>query len=114
MLTATEPELAALALESADIADCFPAGVLSGAEHSISKSTPRPFRMMLERLGASPEKTLVFEDALYAVRTAVGLGHPVAAVYDPSEPRQEELARTADWYCRDWTEFPLEVLVSEA
>ena len=114
VLTATEPELAALALESVGVADRFAAGVLSGAEHSISKSTPLPFRMMQEKLGAPPERTLVFEDALYAVRTAVSLGHPVAAVYDASEPRQEELARVADWYCRDWTEFPLEIFAEGA
>ena len=41
--------------------------------------------------------------------TAARLGHPVAAVRDASEPRQNELAAVADWYCREWTEFPLEI-----
>ena len=110
VLTATEPELAALALRSTGLAEYFPVGgVLSGAEHNLSKSTPRPFVMMRERLGTVPERTIVFEDALYAARTAARLGHPVAAVRDASEPRQNELAAVADWYCREWTEFPLEI-----
>ena len=109
VLTATEPDLAAIALRHAGLIDFFPAGIISGAEHLVSKSTPRPFEMMRERLNAPAERTIVFEDALYAARAAARLGHPVAAVYDASEPRQNELAAVADWYCSDWTEFPLDI-----
>ncbi len=109
VLTATEPDLAALALESTGLAEYFSGRILSGAEHKISKSTPLPFQMMCEILQSSPENTVVFEDALYAARCAAGTGFAVAAIYDPSEPAQADLAGIANWYCKNWNDFPLTV-----
>lgn len=38
----------------------------------------------------------MFEDALYALKTARADGFPTAAVYDPHEPGQKELRELAD------------------
>ena len=109
VLTATEPFLAELALKNSGLADFFTVPLLSGAEHNLSKSSPRPFMMMADALGCTPEEIIVFEDALYAAKTAAGAGFAVAAVADDSEPQQAELARTATWYCRNWNDFPLDI-----
>jgi len=34
----------------------------------------------------------------------------LAAVCDPSEKIPEDLQKIADWYCRSWEDFPLQVL----
>ena len=56
----------------------------------------------LERLGTKREKTFVFEDAIYAVRTAKQADFPVVAVYDPSEKQQDSLQKIADVYIKDY------------
>ena len=51
------------------------------------------------RLGGRPERTLVFEDALHAARTAKAAGFLVCGVYDPSAAEdQAELRALSDWY----------------
>lgn len=45
-----------------------------------------------------PYEAVVFEDALYAVKTAKSTGFTVCAVYDFSEKNQEALKQTADFY----------------
>ncbi len=45
-----------------------------------------------------PHEAVVFEDALYAVKTAKAAGFTVCAVYDFSEREQEALRQTADFY----------------
>ena len=49
--------------------------------------------------------SVVFEDALYALRTALEAGFRTAAVFDPSEPEQEELRRLADYYILSYEEM---------
>ena len=110
IITATEAELAEKALTRAGLAKYFTAGVMSCAELQTSKRTPDVFFLMTEKLGSLPQETIVFEDALYASITAKKAGFSVAAVYDPSEKKQEILRETADWYCRSWEELPLEIL----
>ena len=64
-----------------------------------SKSGPEIYLAAARALGASPERTLVFEDALHAARTAKAASFLVAGVYDPSaEGDQEELREICDWY----------------
>jgi beta-phosphoglucomutase-like phosphatase (HAD superfamily) len=98
------------ALTRAGLDKYFTAGVMSCAELQTSKRTPDVFFLMTEKLGSLPQETIVFEDALYASITAKKAGFSVAAVYDPSEKKQEILRETADWYCRSWEELPLEIL----
>ncbi len=110
IITATEAELVAKALERTGLAGRFSGGVMSCAALQTSKRTPEVFFMMAEKLGSSPAETIVFEDALYAADTAKRAGFAVAAVYDPSEKNQDALRETADWYCRSWKDLPLEIL----
>lgn len=64
-----------------------------------SKSKPDLYLEAARRLGSPPERTLVFEDALHAARTAVQAGFLVAGVYDPAaQGDRAEMASLCRWY----------------
>lgn len=61
-----------------------------------SKSKPLIFQKSAEMAGVPVENAFVFEDALYAIRTAHAAGFPIVAVYDrASEGISEE--PESDW-----------------
>lgn len=94
--TAGEKDLAAAALERLGVLRYF-TGIFTCAEYG-GKESPDIF------FAASPapaERTAVFEDSLHAVITAKNAGFVTAAVCDSSEPEQEILRETADYYRRD-------------
>lgn len=71
---------------------------LSCIQHG-PKTRPDIYLEAARRLGCAPERTVVFEDALHAARSAKAGGFLVAGVYDPSaQEDREQLRRTADWY----------------
>ena len=60
----------------------------------------------MRRLQSNKKDTVIFEDALHAIRTAKAAGFRVAAVYDPSaEEDQEEIRSLADYYFRSFEEL---------
>lgn len=89
ILTSSYAELAKAALERLGLLEFF-IGICGGAD----KSTSGAF------LSASPNprETLVFEDSLYAVKTAKATGFITCAVYDAFEKNQEELQKNAEFY----------------
>ncbi|MBQ7096731.1 MAG: HAD-IA family hydrolase [Clostridia bacterium] len=62
------------------------------------KDNPKIFETALAFLGTDKEMTLVFEDSLYALKTAKNAGFKTAGVFDCSEKNQRELKCTADFY----------------
>ena len=56
------------------------------------------FRRAMEHFGAQRGSTVVFEDAIHAIETAKKDGFTVAAVFDESEKRQDEVRALADCY----------------
>ena len=85
--------------------------ITSCDEAGYGKYRPDAFRLALERAGARPEETVMYEDADYAVRTAVSTGMHVAAVYDPfCTASPEEMAAEAEFYIRDFRELISEKL----
>ncbi len=52
-----------------------------------------------------PHEAVVFEDALYAVKTAKSAGFLVCAVYDFSEKDKETLKMTADFYEKELSNY---------
>lgn len=52
----------------------------------------------MEHFGAQRGSTVVFEDAIHAIETAKKDGFTVAAVFDESEKRQDEVRALADCY----------------
>ena len=56
----------------------------------------------MEFFGADRSNTLVFEDALHAIKTAKDDGFAVVAVFDNSEKRQKEIRDLSDCYIPDF------------
>lgn len=104
--TATDRYLVEAALERCGVLPYFER-IFTCNEVGQGKDQPDIFEAALRFLGTERSKTLVFEDALYAARTARADGFPVAAVYDRHEKRQEELNALADIYLADFSEFDL-------
>ena len=62
--------------------------------------------MAMRRLQSNKRDTVVFEDALYAIRTAKATGFRVAGVYDVTEEDdQPEIQRISDYYIRSYEEL---------
>ncbi len=98
--TATDRYLVDAALSRLSVRSCFgEIFTCSGVGHG--KDEPHIFKAALRFLGTAQAETMVFDDALYAVRTAKNAGFPVAAVYDPHELEQEEVRRLSDIYLED-------------
>ncbi len=100
LATATDRYLVELALTRCGLRDYF-AEIFTCGQVGSGKDQPLIFHKALAFLGTEKAKTWVFEDALYAVRTAKAAGFPVAALRDGSEPGQEQLRQLADLYCED-------------
>lgn len=102
--TATDRPLVEAALERCGVLSCFE-GIFTCGEVGHGKDEPRIYREALKHLGAERPSTVVFEDALYAARTAREDGFLVAGVYDSHESRQEELNALADVYLTDFSQL---------
>lgn len=102
--TATgEPALEAV-MEKYDMLHYFSA-IYSTYTVGASKTEPKVYDVVLGELGTDKETTWVFEDALYAVKTAKANGYNVVGIYDKSEPNQEELKQIVDMYINDYSEL---------
>ncbi len=70
------------------------------------KSDPAFFRAIAQRLGVTPERCWVFEDALYAIRAAKRAGFRVCAVEDGTQQDDRaQIQACADVYIRDYQEL---------
>lgn len=104
--TATgEPALEAV-MEKFNILHYFSA-IYSTYTVGASKTEPKVYDVVLGELGTNKETTWVFEDALYAAKTAKQNGYNVVGIYDKSEPNQEELKKTVDIYIHNYKELDL-------
>lgn len=105
--TATgEPALEAV-LEKFGMLHYFEA-VYSTYTVGAAKTEPKLYDTVLEKLGTDKETTWIFEDALYAVKTAKANGYNVVGIYDKSEPAAEELKELSDIYIRNYSELEIE------
>lgn len=100
--TATDRYQIEAALRRCGLEHYFDA-IFTCSEVGHGKERPEIYRMALEHLGADRGSCVVFEDALHAVKTAKADGFPVVAVYDASEPRQDQLIALADCYLTDFS-----------
>ena len=102
--TATDHPLAETALETAGLGGYF-RGVVTCGDAGHEKNHPAVYEMALRRLRCRKEAAVVFEDSLFALRTAKAAGFRTAAVYDASEPNQDALRAEADYYIRSFEEW---------
>ena len=83
--------------------DGFVDFILSCETLGVSKDRPGVFLEAARRLGATPGETAVFEDALYAARTAREAGFYTVAVPEPSYAGDwPALSALADECILDW------------
>ncbi|MBR1529781.1 MAG: HAD family phosphatase [Oscillospiraceae bacterium] len=87
--TATYKKSAIAALKRLGIFDRMQF-ILTAEEVPSSKKTPEMFLKAAEILGSQTENTLVVEDSLHCLETAVKAGFPTIAVHDNSVPMQEQ------------------------
>lgn len=96
--TATDRHLIEPALHRLGIFSLF-SFTLTCQEAGAGKDRPDIYLQALARLQTSREETMVFEDALYAARTAKSQGFQVCAVYDDSARGETaQLQQLADYY----------------
>lgn len=80
--------------------------IYTTGEVGVSKHEPRIYQLAAESLGAKPEETLVFEDSLYALKTAKKAGFRAIGVYDADgETDQEGVRQTGEVYITSLSEF---------
>ncbi len=72
-----------------------------------SKTEPKVYDVVLNELGTDKETTWIFEDALYAAKTAKKAGYNVVGIYDKSEQEQEELKGLVDIYIHNYSELDI-------
>ncbi len=82
--------------------DSYFQAIFSCTEVGHGKDEPMIFREAMEYFGADRTSTLVFEDAIHAIRTAKEDGFTVVGVFDESEKRQKEVRELVDYYLEDF------------
>lgn len=104
--TNTDRHLAEAALRHAGIDQYF-RGILTCSEIGVGKNdSPEIYERAMTRLRSTKKDTVIFEDALHAIRTAKKAGFRVCGVYDPSaEADQAEIRRLSDYYIRSFEEM---------
>ena len=79
--------------------------LLSCETVGAGKRSPLVYHEAARRLGAAPREIAVYEDALYAVRTAKDAGFCVAGVYDDSAAGNwQSITEIADEIISNWEE----------
>ena len=82
--------------------------LFTNTEVGASKHEPKIYNEAAAFLGTKPDETLVFEDSLYALKTAKDAGFVTVGVYDiKGEPDQEGVKNTGDHYVKELDEFPV-------
>ncbi len=97
--TASDGELTRAALERLELLDLFDF-VITCDEVGAGKRTPVIYEEALRRLGTQKSRTLVAEDALYALETARAAGFPTAGIADPHTLPDDavKIREQADFY----------------
>lgn len=96
--TASDRELAQAALKRTGLLDLFDF-IITCDEAGAGKRSPAVYEAALKRLGTAKSRTLVAEDALYALQTAKKAGFLTAGVADPhAAADQPSLRLAADYY----------------
>lgn len=80
--------------------------ITSCTETGDTKENPTFFHTIAKRLGGTVENTVVFEDALYAIRTAKKAGFSVYAIADETaETEKEEICSLCDRYVTSYEQL---------
>ena len=84
--------------------------IFTSGEVGVGKREPKIYRVALEYLGTDKETTYVFEDAIYAMRTAYGAGFRVVGVYDKNAyATRDEVLSTCHIYLDENSGYRLDI-----
>ena len=73
--------------------------IFTNGEVGVSKHEPDIYNLAAEHMGTAPAETLVFEDSLYALKTAKSAGYLTVGIYDArGEKDQAGLKEYAELY----------------
>ena len=107
LATATDRYLVEAALKRCGILDFF-LRVYTCGEESTGKSEPDIYLRAAEFLETTISETFVYEDALYAIKTAKKAGFPVVGVYDlAADDQQDEIKGLVDYYLKSFNDWEL-------
>ena len=84
--------------------------IFTCAEVGYGKDKPIIYRKALEHLDTAKNETYVFEDSLFALKTAKADGFTTVGVYDRHENRQDSLKNLADYYIVDFADPVLKTI----
>ena len=76
--------------------------IFTCSEVGYGKDEPVIFRKAMEYFNSDRSSSIIFEDALHAIKTAKNDGFTVVSVFDDSEKRQDEVRAISDCYIRDF------------
>lgn len=79
--------------------------ILTTRDVGKGKEYPDIFDICLERLGATKENTVVFEDALYSIKTLKANGYRVCGIEDYCERDQTKVKELSDVYIESYKEL---------
>lgn len=100
-------KLALPCLKNNAVFDLFDA-ICSTDEVPRGKEYPDVFELAADRVGVPPEKCIVFDDVLSAIKSAKQAHMITCGVYDKySERQRTEIEKLADYYLPDWRDAPL-------
>lgn len=95
LATATDRKCVLACLERLDVKKYFKE-IFTCLDLNTSKHEPFIFEKSAQICGATPQESLVFEDAIHCIRTAKNAGFKVCAVYDSSSDEITENNKS-DW-----------------
>ena len=104
--TVTDKHLVNAALKRLGVQEYF-SEIFTCASVGHSKEEPDIYREALKHLGTEKNETAVFEDALYALKTAKADGFITVGVFDVHEEKQEELKTIADYYIANYSDYEM-------
>lgn len=103
--TATDKYMVEKALQRNGI-DMYFSEIFTCGTVGAGKDTAVIYDKSLEHLGTDKEYTFVFEDALYAIKTAHEAGYNLVGINDVSEKAAPEEVKTfCDYYINDYSEI---------
>ena len=104
--TVTDRHLVEVTLKRLGVIEYF-SEIFTCASVGNSKEEPHIYREAQKYLGTPKKATVVFEDALYAIKTAKTDGFITVGVFDEHEENQKELKMMADCYIENYSEFEM-------
>lgn len=102
--TATDKYLVEAALKRCGISKYF-SEIFTCTSVGHGKDKPFIYREALKHLGTDKSETVVFEDAVYAARTAKKDGFVTVGVFDENEKSQDEVIALSDCYITDYSDL---------